>query len=201
MPKQKTWIALDLGGVLFDVHLQDYVRCAGQTFSVNEQQISAATFASALWQKAEIGELDAQSFAAQVLKQLKRESSPQNLQRWQDCWASVLHLRQGVTELLGKLKQPVAIWSNTDPVHARRLRELLDGASQHWLLSCELGVEKPDPDFYRQALQGMNSRAEQVYYFDDRQDNVDAARALGIRAHRVETLAQLQQQQQLGRLM
>lgn len=44
-----------------------------------------------------------------------------------------------------------------------------------------LGLVKPDPQIYRHVLEKLGAPAEQVVFIDDRQDNLDAAAALGIR--------------------
>lgn len=57
------------------------------------------------------------------------------------------------------------------------------------VVSGEEGVVKPDPEIYRIMLDvlahetGGVTRPGDVIFFDDRQDNVEAARALGIDAH------------------
>jgi HAD superfamily hydrolase (TIGR01509 family) len=41
---------------------------------------------------------------------------------------------------------------------------------------------KPSPAMYQAALEATGSRAEECFFTDDRAENVEAARALGIRA-------------------
>jgi putative hydrolase of the HAD superfamily len=49
--------------------------------------------------------------------------------------------------------------------------------------SCRLRLSKPDPAIYRAVLDHLAAMPEDVVFFDDRRDNVDAAARLGIRAH------------------
>lgn len=56
----------------------------------------------------------------------------------------------------------------------------LDGA----FYSCELGAAKPTPAFFHAILSELDLPAEQVGFIDDSLANVEAATALGIRAHR-----------------
>lgn len=48
--------------------------------------------------------------------------------------------------------------------------------------SCDLRAVKPEPAAYAQALAGLGAQPEDVVFFDDRPDNVEAAAALGMAA-------------------
>lgn len=50
------------------------------------------------------------------------------------------------------------------------------------ILSSDLGLVKPDPEIYLQALQRLGVQPSQALFVDDRKTNVDAAEALGIRS-------------------
>lgn len=49
--------------------------------------------------------------------------------------------------------------------------------------SCDIGVCKPDPAIYTHVLDALGSAPEQVFFIDDREENVRAAEKLGISAH------------------
>jgi putative hydrolase of the HAD superfamily len=48
--------------------------------------------------------------------------------------------------------------------------------------SAEMRVAKPDPDYFRIAVERIGARAEEVLFVDDRSDNVDGARQAGLAA-------------------
>ena len=48
--------------------------------------------------------------------------------------------------------------------------------------SCELGVAKPDPDFFGAALDRLDAPAPAVLFVDDSAVNVAAAREVGLAA-------------------
>jgi putative hydrolase of the HAD superfamily len=56
--------------------------------------------------------------------------------------------------------------------------------------SCELGILKPDPAIYRACLEALHCEPEQTLFFDDRPNNVEAARELGMEAHIFESAEQ-----------
>jgi FMN phosphatase YigB (HAD superfamily) len=79
---------------------------------------------------------------------------------------------------------PAYLLSNTDPIHfewlARRMPVLgrLDGLH----LSYEVGRLKPDPAFFTSALERFGLEAARCAFLDDRPENVEAARSVGIPA-------------------
>ena len=67
----------------------------------------------------------------------------------------------------------------------------------HWvnefevkIWSCELGIVKPDPAIYHACLDALGCPAERTLFFDDRPNNVEAARELGMEAHIFESAEQ-----------
>lgn len=48
--------------------------------------------------------------------------------------------------------------------------------------SCRLRMTKPNPDIYRRVLADLGARASEVLFFDDREDNITAARDVGMKA-------------------
>lgn len=51
------------------------------------------------------------------------------------------------------------------------------------LFSGDIGVAKPDPEIFLRLLSHLDADAADCLFFDDRQSNVDGARAVGLRAH------------------
>jgi putative hydrolase of the HAD superfamily len=58
-------------------------------------------------------------------------------------------------------------------------------------LSAEVGLIKPDPAIYEHSLLGLGVSAEEALFVDDRENNIGAARALGMHAIRFRSMAQL----------
>ncbi len=59
------------------------------------------------------------------------------------------------------------------------------GVDRHFdavFYSCEMGVVKPDPAYFRRILADLDLPAGSVAFVDDSAANVEAARALGLRA-------------------
>jgi putative hydrolase of the HAD superfamily len=67
-----------------------------------------------------------------------------------------------------------------------RERYGLDGLFDVKVISALVGVAKPDPAIYRVLLERLGTRPESTVFVDDREQNIAAAAALGIRAIRFE---------------
>lgn len=52
-----------------------------------------------------------------------------------------------------------------------------------FFLSYEIGIRKPNSDIYRHALERLEATGDQCFFIDDRPENIEAARAVGIHAH------------------
>jgi putative hydrolase of the HAD superfamily len=52
----------------------------------------------------------------------------------------------------------------------------------HHTFSYELGIVKPDAAIFKHALKGIGAAPEQTLFLDDRKENIDGAKALGIQA-------------------
>jgi putative hydrolase of the HAD superfamily len=57
--------------------------------------------------------------------------------------------------------------------------------------SCFVGLQKPEPDIYRLALEITQTRAEECCFVDDRVANLESARKLGMRTIEMKQVEQL----------
>jgi len=51
------------------------------------------------------------------------------------------------------------------------------------LVSCELGMAKPDPEVFGRVCQLTGTKPSQCFFVDDTAPNVEAARELGFHGH------------------
>jgi HAD superfamily hydrolase (TIGR01509 family) len=82
------------------------------------------------------------------------------------------------------------------PAMISHLRENFD-----WLdlfdfktFSAEVRLIKPDAAIYEHTLRGLGVKPEETLFVDDREINVQAARELGIRAVRFQSIEQLREE-------
>lgn len=59
------------------------------------------------------------------------------------------------------------------------------------VFSADLGMVKPEPGIYQHCLRGLGVAASEALFIDDREANVEGARAVGIHSIRMQSLEQL----------
>jgi putative hydrolase of the HAD superfamily len=61
----------------------------------------------------------------------------------------------------------------------RGLKDWMDGR----FVSCEVGLLKENPLFFRRVIEVLHTDPEKIVFFDDSQSKIDAAREIGINAY------------------
>ncbi len=78
---------------------------------------------------------------------------------------------------------PVALLSNINDKYTKLIRDFgFYDPFEPCLLSCEMGLEKPDPKAYQLLLEKLDLPANEIVFIDDLEENVEAAKKLGIDA-------------------
>lgn len=107
-----------------------------------------------------------------------------------DPWYEMMDL----AEEIHRNGYPYFILSNTCEIHWTVLKEketsvhprlagILENATGHWL-SYKVGLSKPDERYWTSFLDAHGLTKEECLFIDDNEDNVDAARRVGLRALR-----------------
>ncbi|MDP7035341.1 MAG: HAD-IA family hydrolase [Planctomycetota bacterium] len=104
--------------------------------------------------------------------------------------------RSGMEALLGRWKGKgiqMSVASNY-PCWWRVVRDelRLNRFFVQYFVSCEMGIRKPDQEYFRKILSDTQFKPEQVVFVDDREENVLGADRLGIRSIRFRSAEQLQ---------
>ena len=176
-----TTVIFDLGGVIVHTHWERATRplseMSGSTPDVVMEQIRTGDAYFPFIR----GEFDREEFHCRLTSELGLEVAPERLF---DIWNSIIapnfEINPLIEILIGRYR--IALGSNTDVLHYGRglevqeIQRRFDGA----LLSFELGYLKPDLGFFRDGLTKLSASPEECVFIDDRTDNVEAARSLGI---------------------
>lgn len=123
-------------------------------------------------------------------------------ENWYDQYVKVkhdsLHALPGMAEIVKSLQSQgyqTALISNVTPVYAAMIRnEGFYDPFYPLLLSYEMGADKPSLDAFHMLLEALHLPAHAVVYIDDQQDNVDAAKQIGIDSIRFVSTEQLIQE-------
>lgn len=107
-------------------------------------------------------------------------------------------VNEDIRALIGELRAQgnrVVCGTNTIESHYQNHIEHGDYALfDQTYASCLMGVSKPDPDFWRIILTAEDVDAKDAVFTDDRQENVDAAAALGIHSILFRSAAELRKE-------
>lgn len=122
-------------------------------------------------------------FAQALGEVLQRWHSPATLAEALDVWTLI----EPDTDMLARVAQlslPVCLATNQQSLRARFMTESL-GYREHFaalFYSCELGVSKPDPNYFHSIANRLALPAQQLLFIDDHAGNVAAARSAGLHA-------------------
>jgi len=109
-----------------------------------------------------------------------------------------------MTEWVGMLKEAgltTALLSNMQHDMSVFVRKNFDWLKRidHQILSCEVGLIKPDPAIFHHCVERVGVRPNEALFVDDREVNVITARSIGIRAIRFQSTEQLRDElRQIG---
>jgi glucose-1-phosphatase len=170
-------VAFDLGNVLVDVQREVLSHALG----LDERVVDAGFFAAERHERLTVGELSAGAFLSAAAAALGVSCAAA-----EEAWRGMVRVSAGAAALVDDVALEVLAWSNTDATHFAALQDGLPPRLwERRALSYELGAKKPSPLFYERALERAGLPASAVLFLDDLEENVAAARALGIDTLRV----------------
>lgn len=175
MPSVAPVILLDLGGVL--VRLGQMPGVSKDAYDLLSRSPSLADLES--------GKISGPEYAATARSELDLEMSDKV---FTEAFSAILcGLYPGAIELIQQLKSSgctVAALSNTNAIHWPILTHGLGlrEAFSTMFASHLIGSLKPGPAIYHHALNDLGCAPNNASFFDDRPENVEGARAVGIRA-------------------
>lgn len=176
-------ILFDIGGVLIELNgLPSIAKLlnSDQSYDVVYKKWMASPSVIAH----ETGKMQADEFAVGAVKDLDLTITPQafieNFATW------IVGTFPGAVELLSTIPSHItlAALSNTSPTHWERVEKTgLQHHFSHLFLSHEIGHLKPTPPSFQVVLDQLNLPANEIIFFDDNIDNVNASIAMGFKGH------------------
>ncbi len=184
------FIYFDLGNVLLTFSHQTACAQLGELVGLPADRIWATLFASGLQNRYEQGALTSQEIYQQFCAACFDDP-----QEWPDPAAfhlansDIFQLHTPVVPIVAHLESagyPLGILSNTCEAHwdfvSRGRFTIIERLFQVAVLSYDLGVSKPDRKIYEVAIQRAGVAPGEVFFVDDRIENVEGARAAGLDA-------------------
>ena len=195
-------VCFDLGGVLVRIHHTWGDACRAAGLAARDEPAGAPVEAkcSALNARLMVGEIAIDEWAEGISRAFDGAYSAEEAVRAHD--AITQDEYEGATALIVALHDAgiaTACLSNTDHAHwarfvpadgdpsgARALEYPTVARIQSRFASHLLGLAKPDAAIYQAFERTTGLRGHDIVFFDDRPENVDAARLRGWRAHRID---------------
>jgi len=178
-------LLFDLGGVLMDFAGFEELRGLVPG-SLRRSEVRDRWIHSPAVQRFERGEITARRFAEAVIADLEISLEPPEFLTAFVEWARPPY--PGAIELLQRLgkRYRIAALSNANEIHTPLHRERFEHGIDRFYFSDEIGVVKPDRAIYEHVIGDLGVHAGRIAFFDDTPVNVEAARAAGIAASRVD---------------
>lgn len=175
-----TTVFFDVGGVMAVDFIKKKILDLTRKYHLDEGRMLDAW--ARLRPLADLGQMSDPGFWTAVLKENGIEADDGDL-RIDSYMEEIEGMREMVAAINGSGRR-TAILSNDSHEMSRMRRDLFgfDNLFSDIVLSCDHGLMKPDPRFYKLALRRLETPAEQAIFVDDNQINVDPARALGMHA-------------------
>jgi FMN phosphatase YigB (HAD superfamily) len=186
-------LLFDLGKVLIDFNFETGVQALHASCSISRDQFEEVLWDETWIRSYERGEISTVQFY-EYLRRTANLSMP--LLRFRETWSSVFLPGLMVSEkLIASLKRnyPLILVSNTNEAHFEFVRSkyrVVDYFDHH-VLSYKVGSLKPDRRIFEQAIAKANRPAETLFFIDDREENIVAARQFGIKTHQFKSEAGL----------
>jgi putative hydrolase of the HAD superfamily len=177
-------VILDLGNVIVGLDFPRAYRAAARLTRHGAEEIPNLIRAANLARPYERGELSSREFYRRFCRALDLELSyPEFVDLWSDMFQPEPILSDVLLRELAAATR-LLLLSNTNEIHFEFIRAKYP-LLQHFhdfVLSYRVGAMKPDPAIYLDTVRRAGCEAGECFFVDDIEENVEAARRLGIDA-------------------
>jgi len=176
-------LLFDLGGVLLDIDFERALLRWSNQSHLPVAELRRRFAMDEAYQQHERGEIPASEYFAHLRKTLELDASDTDIERgWNDIFvgeiaATISYIATVHTSL------PCYLFSNTNPTHQAFWSSNFPTAVESFqriFVSFELGLRKPDPRAFEAIAAATGFRLDETLFFDDSEENVNAARQAGM---------------------
>ena len=179
-------IVFDIGGVVVNFDPRGWL-CAHFPGGDTAEKLLAAVFKSPEWDAFDRGDIPFAAAAKVFLRRGGEMGLANEMQVVVDASFDLLSTREGMAAMMGGLAAKgvdMYYLSNMSP----EVKEMLQkrpfwGLFTGSITSSDVGLMKPEPEFYALLLKRYGLAAADCLFFDDTPENVRAACALGFDGH------------------
>lgn len=174
----------DMGNVIIDIDFNRVFDKWSELSGTPSEEIKSRFTFGNIFQLHECGKISDIEFAELLCEEMGITLS---FEDFAEGWHAIfISLRPEVIDIMERLREQghrVVVLSNTNRLHLDYWPEHypeIAASSDFLYLSQDLGMRKPDPEIFKYVLQSEEFEAADAVFFDDVEENVKAAQALGI---------------------
>lgn len=175
-------ILLDWGGVLIDDPSPGIIKYCSKVLAVAPEALIA--HGSRFLPDFQKGHIDEATFWKAVCRSLE-VPTPESPSLWREAFDAAYAPKEEVFRLIAQLHASgyrTAVLSNTEIPATVHFQEPRYRRFDALVLSCRVGARKPEHEIYRIALKQLAVQGSEALFFDDKQENIDSAREVGLHA-------------------
>ncbi|HGQ2469866.1 TPA: HAD family hydrolase [Streptococcus pneumoniae] len=175
-------IIFDLGNVLIEWNKEKILSKICKN-DLEYNLFNKFVFQSNLWIDLDNGKISLEFLENQLIDEMGHQYQDQIHELvWN--WFNYVDLYDEVYELIKQLKKKnfqIYVLSNTSSIFHILLDSVLDG----YVISCEVKMMKPQKEIYLSLVNKYQLDIKDCIFLDDLEENVEAARTLGIKAFQI----------------
>jgi HAD superfamily hydrolase (TIGR01509 family) len=183
MPAQKIRaIISDIGRVIVGVDVSRAMQGLSSGIALSPKEIWSAIEKDPRFPDLQDGRFSARDWHLHIVRRLGGNLTyDQFIQAWNAALLPETLQPDSLWAGLSK-KYKLALLSNTDPIHVAHMESTFTFFNYFpvRIYSCAAGMSKPNPAIYQEALRASKVKANEAVYIDDLEENVAAAKALGM---------------------
>ena len=178
-------LLFDLGHVVLDIDFSKAIACWAGHAGREPSDIAARFVVDETFRHHETGKISDADFFQGVRHSLGVDlTDAQLLEGWNAIFAGEM---PGMAPLLARAAKrlPLYVFSNTNNAHAEYFSVIHADVLGHFreiFLSSSIGLRKPDAEAYDHVVKSIGLPAGRIVFFDDLAENVESARARGLKA-------------------
>ena len=182
-------LLFDLGKVLIDFNFDTGIQALHSACSISRSRLEEVLWDENCIRRYERGEISTSELHAYLCETANLKMDLADFCRtWSSVFLPDLIISEQLLVTLNR-RYPLILVSNTNEAHIDFVRanyHLLDYFAHH-VLSYEVGSLKPEREIFERAIAVSGHPADELFFTDDREENILAASELGIHAHQFKT--------------
>lgn len=176
-------VLLDLGNVLVKFDHAIIARKLSKLSRVPIFSIVPKFIQSGLGELFDSGKITAEEFVSRVIRDLRLKISAEE---FVSAWNEIFTENPGMDALVEKLaaRYPIYVISDTNSLHFEYVKDHFPVLRhvKEFILSYKMGVRKPHPKIFEEAVRRAGTSADKTLFADDRKEIIEAAGRMGFHA-------------------